>query len=168
MYDVRYLVFYINSDYGVYTVSLCPNGQGLCRCGLLYVFSKFGGIMPLFLTVIIFHIHSYSTIIHSFILHYFTVFLYLHRFFAQKPPRGAAEPRIELGPALQQADALYELSYATPLGCGGLCLHSQRRVEDQGPDGTDHLLVRAGRQIVVACALFFLHVVLPREKLKAR
>jgi hypothetical protein len=72
--------------------------------------------MPLFLTVIIFNIHSYNTIIHFFILHHLPrpVFLYPHRFSAQqeKPPQGAAEPRIELGPALQQADALRtELRY---------------------------------------------------------
>jgi hypothetical protein len=138
----------------------------------VYVFSKFGGIMPLFLTFIIFNILSYKTVLHSFILRHLPrpVLLYLHRFSAQqeKPPQGAAEPRIELGPALQQADAHYELSYATPLWCGGLCLHSQRRGEDQGPDGTDHLRVRADRQIVVPGALFFLHVVLLREKLNAR
>jgi hypothetical protein len=31
----------------------------------------------------------------------------------EKPPRGA-EPRIELGPALQLANALYQLSCAAP------------------------------------------------------
>jgi hypothetical protein len=62
-----------------------------------------------FLTFIIFNIHLYSTIIHSFILHHlpWPVFLYLHRFSDQqeKPPWGA-NPRIELRPAIQQADAL--------------------------------------------------------------
>ncbi len=71
--------------------------------------------MPLVLTFIIFNIHSYNLIIHSFILHHLprSVLLYLHRFSAQqeKPPWGA-EPRIELGPALQQgADAR---CWATP------------------------------------------------------
>jgi hypothetical protein len=58
-------------------------------------------------TFIIFNIHSYNTIIHSFILHNLPVVLYLHRFSAQqeKPPWGA-EPGIKLGPAAQQADKL--------------------------------------------------------------
>ncbi len=60
-------------------------------------------------TFIIFNIHSYNTIIHSFILHHLPrpVFLYLHRFSAQqeKPPWGA-EPGIKLGPAAQQTDKL--------------------------------------------------------------
>jgi hypothetical protein len=52
--------------------------------------------MPLFLTFIAFNIHSYNAIL-----------FYLHRFSAleEKPPWGA-EPKIELGPVLQQADAL--------------------------------------------------------------
>ncbi len=57
-----------------------------------------------FLTFIIFNIHSYNTVIHSFILHHF---LYLHRFSdQQEKPLWGANPRIELGPAIQQADAL--------------------------------------------------------------
>ena len=60
-------------------------------------------------TFIIFNIHSYNTIIHSFILHHLPtpVFLYLHRFSAQqeKPPWGAG-PGIKLGPVAQQADKL--------------------------------------------------------------
>jgi hypothetical protein len=60
-------------------------------------------------TFISFNIHSYNTIIHSFILHHLPrpVFLNLHRFSAQqeKPPWGA-EPGIKLGPAAQQADKL--------------------------------------------------------------
>ncbi len=54
-------------------------------------------------------IHRTSYIVHSFVLHRLPrpVFLYLHRFSAQqeKSPRGA-EPRIELGHALQQSDEL--------------------------------------------------------------
>ncbi len=63
--------------------------------------------MSLFKTFIIFTIHSYNTIIHSFILHTRPVFFYLHPFSAQqeKPPWGA-EPGIKLGPAAQQADKL--------------------------------------------------------------
>jgi hypothetical protein len=62
-----------------------------------------------FFTFTIFNIHSYNTIIHSFILHHFPrpVFLYLHRFSdQQEKPLWGANPRIELGPAIQQADAL--------------------------------------------------------------
>ncbi len=62
-----------------------------------------------FLTFIIFNIHSYNTIIHSFILHHLPrpVFLYLHHFSdQQEKPLWVANPRIELGPAIQQADAL--------------------------------------------------------------
>jgi len=82
--------------------------------------------MPLFLKFIIFDIHSYNTITHPFILYHSPrpIFLYPHRVFAQQeePPWGA-EPRFELGPALQQADALptelrrtliYLLVHATP------------------------------------------------------
>jgi hypothetical protein len=76
--------------------------------------------MPLFLIFIFFNNHSYSTIIHSFILHHSPkpVFLYPHRFFAQqeKPPWGA-EPRIKLGPALQQADALPNELRRTLMSC---------------------------------------------------
>jgi hypothetical protein len=75
--------------------------------------------MPLFFIYIIFNNHSHNTIIHSFILH---LSPRPHRFFAQQgDPPWDAEPRIELGPALQQADALSTelrrtlLSYAAPL-----------------------------------------------------
>jgi hypothetical protein len=68
--------------------------------------------MPLFL--FIFHFFFYN--IHTFISHSYNTFIVairwglspsLHRLKAQweDPPCGA-EPRIELGPALQQADAL--------------------------------------------------------------
>jgi hypothetical protein len=87
-----------------FTVSLCPNGQGLCRCGLCFskVWWHYATLFNIY--------YFYNTIIHSLP----KPFLYLHRFSAQqeKPPQGAAEPRIELGPALQQADALRtELRY---------------------------------------------------------
>jgi hypothetical protein len=73
----------------------------------------FGGMMPLFLFIFIFYnIHTY---IHTIT---FIQYIYpspfaeasLHFFIAcvaqwGEPPCGA-EPRIELGPALQQADAL--------------------------------------------------------------
>ncbi len=65
--------------------------------------------MPLFLTFIVDNIHSYYTIILSFILYHSLrlVFLYTHRSLAQQgePPWGA-ELRFELGAAFQQADAL--------------------------------------------------------------
>jgi hypothetical protein len=57
-----------------------------------------------------------TTIIHSFILHHFPrpVFLYLHHFSdQQEKPLWGANPRIELGPAMQQADPL-PLSHAIP------------------------------------------------------
>jgi hypothetical protein len=61
--------------------------------------------------------HSHSTIKHSFILHHSPSCLLesssLLRSAREEPPWGA-EPRIELGPALQQADALYQLSFAAP------------------------------------------------------
>ena len=62
------------------------------------------------LTFIIFIDQSHSTIIHSFILHYsaeacFFVSSSLLRSARDEPPCGA-EPGIELGPALQQADTL--------------------------------------------------------------
>jgi hypothetical protein len=122
---------------------------------------------------IMFHIHSYNTIIHSFIIHHLPrpVFLYLHRFSAQKPPRGG-ELRIELGPAhggpaLQQADALWTEPRRT--------LRVRRSMFTQPEKGR-----RPGtwRNRSFACQSwpadcgglrsFFLHVVLPREKLKAR
>ncbi len=61
--------------------------------------------MPLFL--FIFHIFIiYIHTIHSSVSIRWGLSLFLHRFYAQwKPPCGA-EPKIELGPALQQADAL--------------------------------------------------------------
>jgi hypothetical protein len=67
------------------------------------------GTMPPLLAFIIFNIRSYNTIIPSFILHHFPkhIFLDPHRFYAQQEkPSWGAEPRFELGPALQQADAL--------------------------------------------------------------
>jgi hypothetical protein len=78
------------------------------------MFQRLGGRMPLFL--FIFHIFLLHTYIHSF-NHIHTIHLSItirwglspspHRLKAQweDPPCGA-EPRIELGPALQQADAL--------------------------------------------------------------
>jgi hypothetical protein len=61
--------------------------------------------MPLFLIFIIFNNHSHSTIIHSFIIHHSPrpVFLYPQQ---EKNLHEVPSPRIELGPALQQADAL--------------------------------------------------------------
>jgi hypothetical protein len=71
------------------------------------MFHDFGTLF--FIIFVIFNIHSYNTIIHSFILNHLPrpVLLYLHRFGAQqeKPPRGAGL-KIELEPALQQAYAL--------------------------------------------------------------
>jgi hypothetical protein len=65
--------------------------------------------MPLFLTFYFFNNHSYSNI-HAFILHHLTrsIFLYLLTLLSAteaSTPQGA-EPIIEFGPALQQADAL--------------------------------------------------------------
>ncbi len=82
-----------------------------------YKWSIIKGLVALcqsFLTFIIYNIHSYNTIIHSFILHHFPrpVFLYLHRFSdQQEKPLWGANPRIELRPAIQQADPL-PLSHA--------------------------------------------------------
>jgi hypothetical protein len=69
--------------------------------------------MPLFLIFIIFfNNHSHSTIIHSFIPHH-----------SPRPVFGGAETKIELGPALQQADALQtEPRHALSKFCLG---HSQ-------------------------------------------
>ncbi len=84
-----------------------------------YKWSIIKGLVALcqsFLIFIIFNIHSYNTIIHSFILHHFPrpVFLYLHRFSdQQEKPLWGANPRIELEPAMQQADPL-PLSLAIP------------------------------------------------------
>jgi len=88
----------------------------VCQFNIYYV-------PVILLTGGLFNIHSYNKIVHSFILDHLPrpVFLYLHRFSAQqqKPPLGA-EPRIELGPALQLADSLPAelrrtlLSYAAP------------------------------------------------------
>jgi hypothetical protein len=68
----------------------------------------FGGMMPLFLFIF----HIFITYIHTITIHLSVAIRrglspFLHRFYAQweTPPCGA-EPRIELGPALQQADAL--------------------------------------------------------------
>ncbi len=64
-----------------------------------YKWSIIKGLVALcqsFLTFIIFNIHSYNTIIHSFILHHFPrpVFLYLHRFsYQQEKPLRGANPR---------------------------------------------------------------------------
>jgi hypothetical protein len=59
-----------------------------------HIVLTFGGIMPLFLTFISFNIHSYNTIIHSFIIGRGQ---FSCTFIAQqgKTPRGA-EPRIEM------------------------------------------------------------------------
>ncbi len=68
-----------------------------------------GDIMPIFLIFIIFNNHSRSAIIHSLILRQSPrpVFLYPHLISAQQEKHPwCAKPRIELGPALQQADAL--------------------------------------------------------------
>ncbi len=70
--------------------------------------------MPLFLTFIIFNIHSFIQYKHGFIqpsLFAEARFLYPHRFWAQQEESPwDAEPRFELGPALQLADALqYQL-----------------------------------------------------------
>ncbi len=64
--------------------------------------------MPLFL--FIFHILYILTFIQSQFIHpspFAEASPFLHRLYAQwgRPPCGA-EPRIELGPALQQADAM--------------------------------------------------------------
>jgi hypothetical protein len=66
--------------------------------------------MPLFLKLIIIFEHSFIQYNHiPFILHHSPrpVLLNPHRVFAQQgEPPWDAEPRFELGPALQQADAL--------------------------------------------------------------
>ncbi len=63
--------------------------------------------MPLFLFFVNFNNHSHSAIIHPspFAVARLLVSSSLLRSAREKPPWGA-EPRIELGPALQQADAL--------------------------------------------------------------
>jgi hypothetical protein len=73
------------------------------------IFKRLCGIMPLFLNFIIFNNNSNGTILHSsFLIRqglFFLVSSSLLRSPRQKPPWGD-EPRIELGPALQQADSL--------------------------------------------------------------
>jgi hypothetical protein len=69
-----------------------------------YIFCYIPFPVALFLIFIIFYIHFYNTIILSFIIHQSPrpVFLYPHRFLAQQEePPWVAEPRLELGPALQ-------------------------------------------------------------------
>ncbi len=69
--------------------------------------------MPLFLFIFIFLTyihsfilsHSYNTFIHRPFAQAFLYFLIACLLSGEKPPCGA-EPRVELGPALQQADAL--------------------------------------------------------------
>ncbi len=70
--------------------------------------------MPLFLILIIFNIHTVQSLIHSSITirrdPSILVSSSLLRSAREEPPQGA-EPRIELGPALQQADALPNLKF---------------------------------------------------------
>jgi hypothetical protein len=133
---------------------------------VVYVFFKVWWHYATFFNIYYFNIHSYNTIIYSFIICLGPTSC----IFIASPLRSllVVASRESSSGLPYSKPTLYKLSYATPLWCGGLCLHSQRRVEDQGPDGTDHLRVRADRQIVVLYTPFFLHVVLTREKLKAR
>jgi hypothetical protein len=92
--------------------SLCQSLFSVC-IQLQYTWGeiqRFSGIMPFFFIFIMFNNHSHSTIIHSFILHHsprpcLLVSSSLLRSAREESPWGA-EPRIALGPSLQQADAL--------------------------------------------------------------
>ncbi len=136
-----------------FTVSLCPTGLGLRRCGLCFLLSLVASYHSFYHLLILTFIHT----IQSYILSSFIICLGLSScIFIASPLRsllGVASRESNSGQPYSKPTH-YELSYATPLWCGGLCLHSQRRVEDQRPDGTGYLRVRADRQIVVACALF--------------
>ncbi len=99
------------------TVVMFPDAHGILR---------FGGIMPLFFILIIYNNHSHST---TYIHSSFTirracllVSSSLLRSAREEPPWDA-EPRIELGPATQQADALptelrRNLTELRRIGCG--------------------------------------------------
>jgi hypothetical protein len=77
---------------------------------------KFGGTMPLFLTFLIFNIHSYITIVLSFILHHALrpVSLYPHSFLAQheEPPGVPSRDSNSYLPFSKLTH--YQLSYTAP------------------------------------------------------